>query len=59
MSLICISNALNLTDVAAVQSLVATLDDLESALAQRCSWPQDQFDLVRSTTCYQWWRALV
>jgi transposase len=48
-----------LTDVPLVNRWFATLDDLESALAQRCSWLQDQFDLVRSTTRFHWWPALV
>jgi transposase len=48
-----------LTDVPLVNRWFASLDDLESALAQRLSWLQDQFDLVRSTTQFHWWPALV
>lgn len=48
-----------LTDVPLDNRWVATLDDLESTLAQHCSWLQDQFHLVRSTTCFHWWPAYV
>jgi transposase len=45
----------HLTDVPLVNRWFATLDDLESALAQRCSWLQDHLDLVRSATNFHWW----
>lgn len=48
-----------LTDVPLVNRWFASLGDLEGALAQRCTWLQDQLDLVRSTTLFHWWPALV
>jgi transposase len=49
----------HLTDVPLVNRWFPTLDALETALAQRCAWLQDQFDLVRSTTLFHWWPARV
>lgn len=47
-----------LTDVPLFNRWFASLDDLESDLAHRCSWLQHQYDLVRSTTLFHWWPAL-
>jgi transposase len=48
-----------LTDVPLVNHWFAALDDLETALAERCSWLQDQHALLRSTTLFHGWPALV
>ena len=44
-----------LTDAPLVNRCFDTLDDLEAALIDHCSWLEQQFDLVRSATCFDWW----
>ena len=43
------------TDKPLVNRWFATLDALESALVHHCDWLQHQYDLIRSTTFFNWW----
>lgn len=44
-----------LTDTALANQHFATLQDLEDAQAARCVALQARRDLIRSTTCFDWW----
>jgi transposase len=48
-----------LTDKPLVNRWFDCLDDLEQTLADHCRWLQQQFDIVRSTTQFNWWPAYV
>lgn len=44
-----------LSDAPLVNRCFASLDDLETAQADRCNWLQDHPDIVRSATNFHWW----
>ncbi len=44
-----------LVDQPVVNRHFDTLDDLQTVLADRCVWLQDQPDIVRSATNFHWW----
>lgn len=44
-----------LTDVPLINRCFAALDHLELLLIDRCSWLQNQFDLIRRATRFPWW----
>jgi transposase len=44
-----------LTDAPLVNRCLASLDDLEQVLIDRCCWLEQHPALVRSATCFDWW----
>jgi hypothetical protein len=47
------------TDTPLLNRCFASLDALEAVLVDHCRWLQDQFHLIRSTTCFAWWPTTV
>ncbi len=44
-----------LTDAPLLNRHFPSLDALQTVLAQRCTWLQDQLALIRSATLFPWW----
>lgn len=47
-----------LSDLPLANRRFDTLDDLEAVLIDRCTWLQDQPELIRSTTHFYWWSTV-
>lgn len=48
----------HLTDAPLINRCFDALDDLETALAERCRWLMAHPDLVKSATLFPWWPTL-
>jgi transposase len=48
-----------LTDVPLVNQCFDSLEALEQVLVDRCCWLEQQLDLVRSATLFDWWPTVV